>query len=205
MEFTIPLNKFEKRDLVIKLHKEGKTYREIAHIAHISPRDIKLIIKKYEQQKRLETKKEETNNQMNQKTKKLSLSSQAFTLFKKGKELTEVAIILDIPSRKVSKFWWQFLKLEKKFDCYEFYEIWQNDLSTLLPITNFMKRNNVSGKYIANVLRTANDVINLNQTCYNIKNQVEKLRQIKNNLQYTNNYYLPPLKPLPNPTNWNYY
>jgi len=44
----IPLNKFEKRDLVIKLHKEGKTYREIAHIAHISPRDIKLIIKKYE-------------------------------------------------------------------------------------------------------------------------------------------------------------
>ena len=41
----IPLNKFEKRDLVIKLHKEGKTYREIAHIAHISPRDIKLIIK----------------------------------------------------------------------------------------------------------------------------------------------------------------
>ena len=27
----ISLNKFEKRDLVIKLHKEGKTYREIAH------------------------------------------------------------------------------------------------------------------------------------------------------------------------------
>ena len=105
----IPLNKFEKRDLVIKLHKEGKTYREIAHIAHISPRDIKLIVKKYEQN--IETINGETNNQ---KTKKLSLSSQAFTLFKEGKELTDVAIILDIPSRKVSKFWWQFLKLEKK-------------------------------------------------------------------------------------------
>ena len=104
--FEIPLNKFEKRDLVIKLHKKGKTYREIAHIAHISLRDIKPILKKYEQQKTLETKKEETNNQ---KTKKLSLSSQAFTLFRDGKELTEVAIILDIPSRKVSKFQQQFL------------------------------------------------------------------------------------------------
>src|SRR5215216_996598 len=143
-----PLNKFEKRDLVIKLHNEGKTYREITHIAHISPRDIKLIIKKYEQQKRLETKKEETNNQ---KTKKLSLSSQAFTLFKEGKELTEVAIILDIPARKVSKFWRQFLKLEKKFDCYEFYEVCQYDLPSLLIINNFMNRNNISGQDIVNV------------------------------------------------------
>ena len=54
----IPLNKFEKRDLILRLLKEGKTYREICHIAHVSPRDIKPISKKYEQQKRLETKKE---------------------------------------------------------------------------------------------------------------------------------------------------
>ena len=47
MEFP-PLNKFEKRDLVIKLHNEGKTYSEIAHIAHVSLRDIKPILKKYE-------------------------------------------------------------------------------------------------------------------------------------------------------------
>jgi hypothetical protein len=56
----IPLNKYEKFDLVIRLRKEGKTYREICHIARVSPRDIKPIIRKYEQQKRLETKKEET-------------------------------------------------------------------------------------------------------------------------------------------------
>ena len=37
----IPLNKFKKRDLVIKLHKKGKTYREIAHIANVSLGDIK--------------------------------------------------------------------------------------------------------------------------------------------------------------------
>jgi hypothetical protein len=51
VEFPIPLYKFEKYDLVIKLHKEEKTYRDICHLAHVSPRDIKLILKEYERKK----------------------------------------------------------------------------------------------------------------------------------------------------------
>jgi hypothetical protein len=45
-DFSIPLNKFEKRNLVIKLLKEGKIYRDICKIAHVSPRDLKPIAKK---------------------------------------------------------------------------------------------------------------------------------------------------------------
>jgi hypothetical protein len=138
----IPLNKFEKHDLVIRLHKEGKTYREICQIARVSPRDIKLIIKKYEQN--LKNNKRRKENNQASTTKKLSLSSQAFKLFKEGKKPTDVVIMLDIPFKKISKFWWQFLKLEKKFDCYEFYEVWQYDLPSFLLISSFMKRNNVS-------------------------------------------------------------
>ena len=51
----IPLNKFEKRDFILRLLKEGKTYREICQILHVSPRDIKPIAKEYERKKRLET------------------------------------------------------------------------------------------------------------------------------------------------------
>ena len=36
------LNKYEKKELIIKLHEEGKTIRDIAHDAHASPRDISL-------------------------------------------------------------------------------------------------------------------------------------------------------------------
>ena len=57
----IPLNKFEKRDLIIKLHKEGKTYRDICRIAHVSPRDIKPIAKEYERKKRLGNNKRKEN------------------------------------------------------------------------------------------------------------------------------------------------
>ena len=121
----IPLNKFEKRDLVIKLHKKGKTYRDIAHIAHISPRDIKLIIKKYEQQKRLETKKEENNQQS--ATKKMSLSSQAFILFRKGKKTDEVKVLLDIPFKLAIRYWKQYLKSIDMFEAFEFYQEYSYD------------------------------------------------------------------------------
>ena len=58
----IPLNKFEKRNLVIRLLNEGKTYREVCHLAHVCPRDIKPIAKEYERKKRLEDKKGEQKN-----------------------------------------------------------------------------------------------------------------------------------------------
>jgi hypothetical protein len=194
LELKIPLNKFEKCDLVIKLHKEGKTYREIAHIAHISPRDIKLIIKKYEQQKRLETKKGETNNQ---KTKKPpSLSTQAFIHYQKGKQIDEVKVLLDIPFKKAKTFWEQYLESIRMEDCYQFYEVFQNDLSTLLPISNFMKRNSISEIDILNVLRTANDVITLNQTYSNLKTEIERLEQMKNNYSLNQNTNNQPLLPL---------
>ena len=70
----IPLNKFEKRKLILTLLREGKIYREICHLAHVSPRDIKPIAIEYERKKRLETKKGKENNQSSQ-IKKPSLSS----------------------------------------------------------------------------------------------------------------------------------
>jgi transposase len=155
----IPLNKFEKEKRVILLHLEGKTIRAIAPIVHMAFRDISKIIKTYDK-KRLQNNKE-ANSQSNQKIKKPSISSQAFKLFIEGKKPTEVAIILDIQYEKVSKFYYQFLKLEKKFDCYEFYQECHHDLPTLLSINNFMKKNNFYGEDVANVLRQAKTIATL--------------------------------------------
>jgi hypothetical protein len=40
------LNKYEKEQLVIKLHQDGKTIRDIASTAHISFSDIGKIFKR---------------------------------------------------------------------------------------------------------------------------------------------------------------
>jgi len=198
----IPLNKFEKRDLILRLLKEGKIYREICHIAHVCPREIKPIAKEYERKKRLENKKGKENNQSGP-IKKLSLSSRAFKLFIDGKKPTEVVIELDIPPEKVEKLWSQFLKSERMEECYDFFKMCQYNIPTFLTIDNFMKRNNISGPDIANVLRKANSVINLNQIISNLKVEIEKLKQNKNNQQYPQNNFYYPLKPLPK-MNWNY-
>lgn len=63
-------------------------------------------------------------------------------------------------------------------------------------IISFMKRNNISGKDIVNVLRTANDVINLNQTHSNLKAEIESLQKIKNHYSLTQHTNYKPLLPL---------
>ena len=198
----IPLNKFQKRDLILKLLKEGKIYREICRIAHVSPRDIKPIAKEHERKKRLETNiMKEKKNQ----TKKPSISSQAFMLYQEGKKTDEVKVLLDIPFKLAIRYWKQYQKSIGMFEAFEFYQEHSYDIPTFLSINNFMKRNNIYGKDIVNVLRTANDVNNLNQTYHNLKTEIKNLEQKKMYLlNYSNSLYS--LQPLPsNKPNYNYY
>ena len=196
----IPLNKFEKIALVRKLLNEGKTYREICHLAHVSSRDIKPIAKELERKKRLQQNKE--NNQEST-TKKLSLSSRAFILFQEGKKLDEVKVVLDIPFKLAIRYWKQYLKSIRMFESYEFYQEHSYDMPTFLSIATFIKRNNVFGNNIVNVLRTANNILSLNQTYSNLKAEIEKMKQIKKRYSFQ---ILPPLQPLPrHPSSWNGY
>ena len=66
------MNLEEKKNLVIQLHKDGKTQREIAKNAYMSVRDISRIIRKLEGIPSVET--------------------QALDLFYQGKKPIEVAV-----------------------------------------------------------------------------------------------------------------
>ena len=133
----IPLNKFEKQDLILRLLKEGKTYRDICRIAHVSPCDIKPIAKEYERKKRLENnKRKEKKNQ----TKKPSISSQAFILFKERKQIDEVKVLLDIPFKFAIKYWVQYLKSIRMYECFEFYQDHSYDIPTFLSINTFLEK-----------------------------------------------------------------
>ena len=81
------------------------------------------------------------------------MSSRAFKLFSDGKKPTKVVIELDIPPDKVEKLWSQFLKSERMEECYDFFQMCQDNIPTFLRIDNFIKRNNISGPDIANVLK----------------------------------------------------
>jgi uncharacterized protein YerC len=134
----ISLNKFEKEKLVIKMHVEGRTIREIAKEAHLAFKDISKITKSYDKKIRFQQSNQKENNPSNQ-LKKPSISSQAFQLFREGKKLTDVAIELEFPARKVVKLSAQFLKLERMEDCYEFYQVFRYEIPQLLAISSFIR------------------------------------------------------------------
>ena len=190
----IYLNKFEKEKRVIELHLAGKTIREIAKEVHMSFTPISNIIKACERKKELQAKREESNQSNH--TKKLSISSQAFILFKEGKQIDEVKVLLDIQYKLAIGYWSAYLESIRMFEAFEFYKENSYDMPTFLRINNFLKLNNVYGKDIVNVLRTTNSVINLNQTILNLKGEIERLKQTKYNYSLNQNT-MKNLRPVP--------
>src|SRR5215208_492992 len=83
------LTRQERERLVLELYyNQGKTYREIAKVARISPRDIGVILNKIIEQKKTEALKEERQqdnndaeeNKQQEQQQHLSLSAQAYKL-----------------------------------------------------------------------------------------------------------------------------
>ncbi len=189
MEVSL-LNKFEKRDLVIRLHEERRTYSEIAHIAHVSIRDTKPIIKKYEKST-LKSGKDKN------KKRTLSQGSQAFKLFKEGKSALDVAIILDLNFPKIDRLWREYLFLSSNAEFFYIYEDNKPRLNYLLKINRFLKENNIPYKNISEILETANSINNLRSSYSNLKDIVEKSQQTKNNFQNINDRCI--IERIPNP------
>jgi DNA-binding Lrp family transcriptional regulator len=195
----IPLNKFEKEKRVIELHTQWKTIRDIAKEVHMSFKDIGRIIKAYERKIRLQAKREESNQ--SNLTKKPSISTQAFKLFRDGKKLIDVVIDLELSYEQADKLFSQYLKLERMYEAYEFYNDYEHDIPGFLSIRNFIKNNHVYTNKIAGIMKQAQDIISLQSQLSILKREIEELKQIKNNLQYYKDIHA--LKSI-SEINWNY-
>ena len=101
------------------------------------------------------------------------------------------------------RLWSQFLRLERMHECYEFYQTFQYQIPELLAISSFIRKNEVDITNISSILNDAKDVFYLQSYRSEIKNEIERLKQNKNNQQYSQNNLYYPLKPLPQ-FNWKY-
>lgn len=194
------LNKFQKQERVLQLHRQGKTIREISKEAHMAFRDISKIIKAYDKKSRLGNIIENKDINKNHHIKKLSTGNRAFKLFLKNKKPVEVAIELNMSYQEVDKYWSQFLKLEKKYEAYEFYDIFQYEMPQLLAIGGFIRRNNIDTANISNILKYASNTSNLQLYHNKLQNEIAEWEREKklyianlNNM----NYQLAPIKPMP--------
>lgn len=138
------LNKYDKENLVIKLHQEGKTMREIASAAHMSFSDISNIIGKVDGR---------TNDI---KISNKSKATQALFLFKSGKKPIDVAIELDLSVNEVHDLqqeFWALIHLGELALAY--YEI-RNYLDLFLELFHTLKMNkSITQKDIRRLLKYA--------------------------------------------------
>ena len=140
------LNKKKKEELVVKLHQENKTIRQIAEIVHMSFKDIGAIIN------RIDGQPDDDGIDLSKKSK----TTQAIYLFKSGKKPIEVAIELDISASEIEDIlqeYWVLNQLDELALAY--YEI-RNDLDLFLKLFHVMKKNKlINQKDIQTVLRYA--------------------------------------------------
>jgi hypothetical protein len=147
------LNKFEKEELVIKMHQEGKTLREIAKAAHLSFSDIGKIIRKIDG---LTDDDSKDSNDVNLSSK--STSTQALYLFEHGKKPIDIAIQLDIPYDEVEDLFQEYWALKNLYDLAFLFMGIKTELTPFLKLYRLLKKNKMLGeKHVLKFIKYAND------------------------------------------------
>jgi hypothetical protein len=153
------LNKEEKEQLVIKLHQENKTIREIASAAHMSFSDIKKIIGRID------------GNAGDTDLRSKSKATQAMSLFKTGKKPIDVAIQLDLPESEVNDLQQEYWALNQLYELPLVYQELNYSLDSFLELFKLLKKNKMLGeKHISKILRYAGYDLPL------LENKIRELR-----------------------------
>ena len=169
------MNLKEKKNLVIQLHQEGKTQKDIAKAAHMSVRDISKIIRKIE----------------GMSEEKLTVETQALDLFQQGKKPIEVAIALNLNAHKTSKLYKDYLKLDGFHKLVLLYEEINDNLSLFLKLYHAIIQNGIKPHEISNLVKNSTELANL-KTAIQIKRKElyfieEKIKQYQAQI-IMNNY-----------------
>ena len=173
----VVLNRRDKEQLVIKLHQEGKTIREIASSAHMSFGDIGKIINRIDERDnddRVEAK-------INIKNK--SKDTQALFLFSNGKKPIEVAVELDLSASEVQNVLEEYWALNDLHELALAYNEIRAYLPSFLKLFHCLKEHRLlDEKHISKFLRYANyDLSDLENRVQYLVNEITNLECQKRN------------------------
>lgn len=151
------LTKKQKNEMVIKLREENKTTRDIAEILHMSPRDIGIVLRKY-------------NRDPEPKQPK-SKRAKAFQMFSEGKKPIEVAIKLDLDYDQTMQLYSDFLKMEEKAALVRLCEENEPYLPLVGEIIKHFKEGRIDKADMSIIARYIYDKKGLDQEIQNLEHQ----------------------------------
>jgi hypothetical protein len=187
MSNFVPLNRHQKKALIIELYNQGKTRSQIAEIVHMSFKDIADVINEY------------TGEDIRVNKIEKSKDARAFELFLQGKQSVEVAIELDMPADRVEELHVHYWRLSKLDNLKILYHEAEYSLSSLFRLHNILKDKRITkDKDTSDLIELANyGLPNLRNRFEVLLNQITALENGKDSLSakilglknsiYTNN------------------
>jgi transposase len=147
------LTRQDKEKLVLDLRSQGKTFRQIAKEAQISPLHIKDILNKVEPEEQ-----------------SMSIPSQAYKLFSEGKTPIEVAIELNERESEVTQYYIEYWKLNQLYNLKQLYDEIKdddNDIYSLVKLYRLIKSEGMTIQDAVRVLKIANnnDLLSVEHRC----------------------------------------
>jgi transposase len=176
------LTRQERERLVLELYNQGKTYREIAKEARISPRDIRVILNKVVKEKGEASKEQGQDNNDAEENKQpeqqqLSLSTQAYKLFSDRKTPLEVAIALNLKESEATKFYKEYWKLKRLHNLTLIYEEIKGDTEPFLKLYRLSKAAGMSVQQVVHLLKIANnDLPAVEKRFKRLRNEISMLQ-----------------------------
>ena len=174
----VVLNRRDKEQLVIKLHQEGKTIREIASSAHMSFGDIGKIIN------RIDGRDNDDRVEAKINIKNKSKDTQALFLFSNGKKPIDVAVELDLSASEVQNMLEEYWALNDLHELAFVYNEIKAYLPSFLKLFHCLKeRRMLDEKHIFKFLKYANyDLSDLTNRVQCLSNEIINLEGQKRNL-----------------------
>jgi len=170
------LNRRDKEQLVIKLHREGRSIREIARQAHLSFGSIGKIIRT------INSGDDTNSDNFSSKSKE----TKALYLFLHGKRPVDVAIELDLSSSDVENAQQEFWVLNQLDELALVYHEIKNHIDLFLRLFHTMKKNKlINQKDIRAILKYAHDLPSLENKFRDLANIVLDLEIKKKELKNT--------------------
>jgi hypothetical protein len=172
------LNKQEKEQLVIELHSQGRTIRQIASAAHLSFTDIGAIIRK------IDGRDNDDGVEVNKDIKNKSKDTQALFLFSTGKKPIEVAVELDLSASEVQNILEEYWALNDLHELALAYNEIRAYLPSFLKLFHYLKEHRMlDEKHISKLIRYANyDLSDLSNRVHCLGDEITNLEGQKRNL-----------------------
>src|SRR6187399_1170571 len=167
----------ERERHVIELYDQGKSTRDIAKELRMSLRDISSILRKNQVSHGIPFPIIDNDNKDNSNRSPNQKSTQAYKLYSEGYKPVEVAIQLGLPERQATKYCREYWELTGLHELTFLYEERKHHLPSFIRLHNIMQRQGIDDENdIANVLKYAKELPNLQRYCQNLQNQAQHLK-----------------------------